>query len=400
MKNSFTLRRVDQSNERWNTFIAFSLLPISGLAMDIYIPSLPDMALQLNVSPSAIQLTLPIFIISYGITQFMIGGLIDRYGRYLPCLFSLFLFSMASLGIAYSDHIYFIYAMRIIQGIASGVIAVSKRAYFVDLFSGTRLKKYTSMFSVVWALAPIVAPFLGGFFQTRWGWESNFIFLGGYGFLIFVIELISGGETMKEAQAFRLSDTFHSYKKMIGTPDFTASLLIIGLLYAILIVYGMASPFLIERQLGYSATFTGYCALLSGVCVFSGGLLSRIFIQKPLYKKVLRVNGMAIAFLVVLIPLSWYYANIFTLLLYVICLHVCSGFIFNNFMSYGLTRFPKYAGKSAGLLGGGFSIITAIVSSVFVNTLKIESQPMLGTAYAVLLIGTLFLILGVKWKQN
>ncbi len=162
----------------------------------------------------------------------------------------------------------------------------------------------------------------------------------------------------------------------------------------------MASPFLIERQLGYSATFTGYCALLSGVCVFSGGLLSRIFIQKPLYKKVLRVNSIAIVFLVVLIPLSWYYANIFTLLLYVICLHVCSGFIFNNFMSYGLTRFPEYAGKSAGLLGGGFSIITAIVSSIFVNTLTIESQPMLGTAYAVLLIGTLFFILGVKWKQN
>lgn len=400
MKNLLTLRRVDQSNERWNTFIAFSLLPISGLAMDIYIPSLPDMAVQLNVSPSAIQLTLPIFIISYGITQFLIGGFIDRYGRYLPCLLSLFLFSLASLCIAYSDDIFFIYAMRIIQGIASGVIAVSKRAYFVDLFSGERLKKYTSMFSVVWALAPIVAPFLGGFFQTQWGWTFNFIFLAVYGFLLFAIELFSGGETMKEPQPLRLSAMFNSYKIMIATRDFTASLLIIGLLYAILLVYGMASPFLIERQLGYSATFTGYCALLSGVCVFSGGLLSRIFIQKPLYKKVLRVNSIAIVFLVVLIPLSWYYANIFTLLLYVICLHVCSGFIFNNFMSYGLTRFPEYAGKSAGLLGGGFSIITAIVSSIFVNTLTIESQPMLGTAYAVLLIGTLFLILGVKWKQN
>lgn len=396
MKNLLTLRRVDQSNERWNTFIAFSLLPISGLAMDIYIPSLPDMAVQLNVSPSAIQLTLPIFIISYGITQFLIGGFIDRYGRYLPCLLSLFLFSLASLCIAYSDDIFFIYAMRIIQGIASGVIAVSKRAYFVDLFSGERLKKYTSMFSVVWALAPIVAPFLGGFFQTQWGWTFNFIFLAVYGFLLFAIELFSGGETMKEPQPLRLSAMFNSYKIMIATRDFTASLLIIGLLYAILLVYGMASPFLIERQLGYSATFTGYCALLSGVCVFSGGLLSRIFIQKPLYKKVLRVNSIAIVFLVVLIPLSWYYANIFTLLLYVICLHVCSGFIFNNFMSYGLTRFPEYAGKSAGLLGGGFSIITAIVSSIFVNTLTIESQPMLGTAYAVLLIGTLFLILGVK----
>lgn len=400
MKNLLTLRRVDQSNERWNTFIAFSLLPISGLAMDIYIPSLPDMAVQLNVSPSAIQLTLPIFIISYGITQFLIGGFIDRYGRYLPCLLSLFLFSLASLCIAYSEDIFFIYAMRIIQGIASGVIAVSKRAYFVDLFSGERLKKYTSMFSVVWALAPIVAPFLGGFFQTQWGWTFNFIFLAVYGFLLFAIELFSGGETMKAPQALRLSAMFNSYKKMIATRDFTASLLIIGLLYAILLVYGMASPFLIERQLGYSATFTGYCALLSGVCVFSGGLLSRIFIQKPLYKKVLRVNSIAIVFLVVLIPLSWYYANIFTLLLYVICLHVCSGFIFNNFMSYGLTRFPEYAGKSAGLLGGGFSIITAIVSSIFVNTLTIESQPTLGTAYAVLLIGTLFLILGVKWKQN
>lgn len=400
MKNFITVRRIDQANQRWNTFVAFSLLPISGLAMDIYIPSLPDMAVQLHISPSAVQLTLPIFIISYGVTQFLIGGFIDRYGRYLPCLLSLLIFSLASLCIAYSHQLPIIYSMRVIQGIASGVIIVSKRAYFVDLFSGSLLKKYTSMFSVVWALAPIIAPFLGGFFQTHWGWTFNFIFLGLYGLTIFLIELCVGGETMKAPQPFRLSDLFHSYRKMIGARDFTASLMIIGLLYAILLLYGMASPFLIEHQLGYSATFTGYCALLSGICVFTGGLLSRAYIHKPLYKKVLRVNIMALVMLVVLIPLSLYYSNIYTLLLYVILLHVCSGFIFNNFMSYGLTRFPEYAGKSAGLLGGGFSIITSIASTFLVNALVIESQPMLGIAYSALFIGVLLLIYGVKWKHS
>ncbi|HEY8916296.1 MAG TPA: MFS transporter, partial [Chitinophaga sp.] len=78
------MRRIKESRTGLNTIMALGLIPLSGFAMDVFIPSLPDMAVQLHTSPASIQLTLSLFIISYGISQLIVGGLIDSYGRYIP----------------------------------------------------------------------------------------------------------------------------------------------------------------------------------------------------------------------------------------------------------------------------------------------------------------------------
>ena len=197
------MRRITKSRTGLNTFFALSLIPLSGFAMDVFIPSLPDMASKLHATPAAIQLTLSIFMISYGISQFLVGALVDRYGRYLPNLVSMLVFSAASFAIAWSNNLQLIYVMRAVQGLTVAVIVVSKRAYFVDVFSGEQLKKYTSLFSVIWAIAPIVAPFLGGFFQSQWGWWANFMFLGYFGLAFFLVECFIGGESMKAPQPLR-----------------------------------------------------------------------------------------------------------------------------------------------------------------------------------------------------
>mgnify|MGYP001404341618 FL=1 len=381
-----------------NTIVALGLIPLSGFAMDIFIPSLPDMAEKLQAAPSAIQLTLSLFIISYGISQLLVGGLIDTFGRYWPNLVSLLVFSAASFVIAYSSDLQVIYAMRIVHGLTVAVIVVSKRSFFIDMFTGERLKKYTSLFSVIWAIAPIVAPFLGGFFQTSWGWSSNFIFLGCFGLCFFFIELLIGGESLKEAQPFNARVILNTYGSMVRTPDFTSGMIILGLTYAMVLLYGMCSPFLIENQLHLDATVTGYCSLFSGVSVMIGSSLSRMMIQRPFLRKLLLACGLQLVTVAVLIPLTIYYHSLWTLLLYVFLLHSAGGFIFNNLMSYCLIRFPQYAGKASGLVGGGFGIITSVFSSLLVNTVNITNQAMLGIAYTVLAILILLLLVKTKWK--
>jgi MFS family permease len=368
--------------------------------MDVYIPSLPDMAVQLHTTPAAIQLTLSFFIISYGISQLIVGGLLDSYGRYWPTLLSMLVFSAASFAIAWSQSIHFIYAMRIIQGFTVAVIVVGKRTFFVDVYKGEQLKKYTSLFSVIWAIGPIVAPFLGGFFQTSWGWASNFIFLGIFSFIFFLIEVVIGGETQKEAQPFSVRTILGSYGKMIKTVDFTAGMIILGLAYAMVLLYGMSSPFLIEQRLHLSPTVTGYCALFSGVSVLIGGSLSRMLIQKPFVKKLIYASSLQLVAVAMVMTLTFYYQSLPTLLLYVFLLHSTGGFIFNNLMSYCLIRFPEFAGKAAGLVGGGFSVVTSILSSILVNTLTITNQTVLGVAYAVLAVGVLVIIIKTKWVVN
>jgi MFS transporter, DHA1 family, multidrug resistance protein len=394
------MRNITESRIRANTYVALSLIPLSGFAMDVFIPSLPDMAVQLHTTPAAIQLTLSFFIISYGISQLIVGGLLDSYGRYWPTLISMLVFSAASFAIAWSENLQVIYAMRIIQGFTVAVIVVGKRTFFVDVYKGEQLKKYTSLFSVIWAIGPIVAPFLGGFFQTTWGWESNFIFLGIFSFVFFLLEILIGGETQKAAQPFSIKGVLGSYNKMVKTVDFSAGMIILGLAYAMILLYGMASPFLIEERLHLSPKVTGYCALFSGVSVMIGGTLSRILIKKPFIKKLILASSLQLVAVGLLIFLTFYYQSLPTLLLYVFLLHSTGGFIFNNLMSYTLIRFPEYAGKAAGLVGGGFSVVTSILSSVLVNTLTITNQTVLGVGYAVLAIGVFLIIVKTKWVVN
>lgn len=392
------MRRINESKAGWNTFFALSLIPLSGFAMDVFIPSLPDMATKLHASPAAIQLTLSIFIISYGISQFLVGALVDRYGRYLPNLAAMLVFSAGSFAIAYSQNLQLIYAMRAVQGLTVAVIVVSKRAYFVDVFSGEQLKKYTSLFSVIWAIAPIVAPFLGGFFQTQWGWWANFAFLGYFGLAFFMVELFIGGESMKLVQPLDIRSVVKTYGGMLKTKDFTSGLIVLGLVYAMILVYGMASPFLIENKLHFSASVTGYASLFSGVSVFIGGSLSRALITKPFFKKLMIANGIQIVSVIVLFAVTSVYQNLFTLLLLVFLLHSAGGFIFNNLLSYCLIRFPQYAGKSSGLVGGGFSVVTSIFSSLLVNGIFINSQVWLAVAYGVLAMSVGVLLVSTKWK--
>jgi MFS family permease len=392
------MRSIKESQIRSNTYVALGLIPLSGFAMDVYIPSLPDMAVQLHTTPAAIQLTLSFFIISYGISQLIVGGLLDSYGRYWPTLISMLTFSAASFAIAWSQNLQVIYAMRIIQGFTVAVIVVGKRSFFVDMYKGEQLKKYTSLFSVIWAIGPIVAPFLGGFFQTTWGWTSNFIFLGFFSFIFFLIEVMIGGESQKAVQPFSIKGILGSYSKMVRTLDFSAGMIILGLTYAMILLYGMASPFLIEHRLHLSPTVTGYCALFSGVSVLIGGTLSRMLIKKPFIKKLLFASSLQLVTVALLITLTFYYQSLPTLLLYVFLLHSTGGFIFNNLMSYTLIRFPEYAGKAAGLVGGGFSVVTSILSSLLVNTLTITNQTVLGVAYAVLAVGVMILLVRTKWK--
>ena len=392
------MRRINESRVGWNTFFALSLIPLSGFAMDVYIPSLPDMASKLHATPASIQLTLSIFIISYGISQFLVGALVDRYGRYLPNLAAMLVFSAASFAIAFSHSLQLIYIMRAVQGLTVAVIVVSKRAYFVDVFKGEQLKKYTSLFSVIWAIAPIVAPFLGGFFQSQWGWWANFMFLGFFGLAFFIVECFIGAESMKEPQAFKLGQVVRTYGTMLRTKDFTAGLIVLGLVYAMVLVYGMASPFLIENKLHLSASITGYCSLFSGVSVFMGGSLSRMLIQKPFFKKLVIANSIQLVSVMALLILTGFHQNLFTLLAFVFLLHSSGGFIFNNLLSYCLIRFPQFAGKSSGLVGGGFSVVTSIFSSLLVNGIFINNQLWLGVAYGVLSVAVLVLLLSTSWQ--
>jgi len=368
------------------TVLAFALLPLSGFATDIYIPSLPNMAATMHTSSLQVQFTLTIFLISYGISQLFIGSLLDSFGRYRASLVSLLIFAAASVVIANTHDIYVIYAMRIIHGITVGAIIVGKRAYFVDLFTGDKLKHYLSLFSIIWSAGPIIAPFIGGYLQASFGWASNFYLLAGLAVGIAILEFFFSGETLEHFSDFNLKKIVDTYAGMFGTYSFVFGIMMIGLAYSMVMVYNMTGPFIIEHQLRLTPVTAGYGALISGLAWMTGGFIGKATIHRPFFKKLLFNIGLQVLFVVAMLASISLISNLYSLLFFAFIIHVCSGYTFNNYFTFCLSRFPKNAGIASGLTGGIMYVLVSLTSSGIVSFLPAKDETNLGYSYLLLIL--------------
>ena len=383
-----------------STILAFSLLPLSGFATDIYIPSLPTMAATIGVSDIQVQLTLTLFLISYGVSQLFIGSVLDSFGRYKINLISLLIFAISCLVIANTGNIYLIYLMRIIHGLTVGAIVVSKRAYFVDQFQGDKLKHYLSLFSIIWSTGPIIAPFIGGYLQNAFGWESNFYFLGGLAAVLLILEYIFSGETLKHATEFNLKNITGIYSTMIKTTSFTLGIVMLALAYCMVMIYNMTGPFIIEHQLHLTPVIAGYSSLVLGFAWMAGGFIGKATINKPFFKRVVVNIVLQVLFVVAMIISLNFISNLYSLIFFAFIIHVGAGFTFNNYFTYCLSTFPKNAGIAGGLTGGINYVIVSFLSYGLIYFIPAQDERNLSYSYLVLILLSVVIMFAVFKTKN
>ncbi|MGB3108122.1 MFS transporter [Sphingobacterium siyangense] len=390
------MRRLKKKNEGISTVLTFALVPLSGFAMDVYIPSFPHMAYDLQTSESNIKLTLTLFIVSYGISQLFVGSISDSFGRYKINIISLIVLILSSLGIALSSDLTFILGMRFIQGIAISFIAVCKRSFFVDVYTGDKRKHYTSLVTVVWSAAPILAPFLGGFLQESFGWRANFYFLALYASIMLVLEWIYSGETIREKHPFKLRYIFSMYDRLMNATDFSLGIIVLGLSYSMVMVFGMSIPFIVEHEYHLSALYSGYCALISGLAIFGGGFLSKKLVNKPLYNKLQLANISQLLIVAVMLFTASIFHQLYIMMLFVFLIHFWQGFTYNTYFTYAITSQPKFSATGGGLAGGGSFIVFSITSYLVGHLITISDQWTLGLAYLIFLLSIQFLLYFVR----
>lgn len=385
------------------TLLAFALIPLSGFATDIYIPSLPTMAGEMSVSNVQVQLTLSIFLISYGVSQLFIGSVLDSFGRYKVSLGSLVIFAIASVVIAITHNIYLIYLMRVIHGVTVGAIIVAKRAYFVDLFTGEKLKHYLSLFSIIWSTGPIVAPFIGGYLQTAFGWESNFYFLAGFAAVFAVLELIFSGETLVHFSEFHFQKIVRVYASMIKTYSFTLGIVMLGLAYCMVMTYNMTGPFIIEHHLHLTPVIAGYSSLVLGFAWMVGGFIGKATINRPFFKRMVINVVMQALFVLLMIISVQFVSNLYSMIFFAFIIHVCAGYTFNNYFTFCLSKFPKNAGIAGGLTGGITYVIVSFLSYGIVNVVPAKDERNLSYSYLIFILLSaliMFLIFRINKKEK
>ncbi len=161
-----------------------SLLTALGpLAVDMYLPSFPDIGRVLGTSPATVQLTLSLYLIAYAVGQVIYGPLSDRLGRIPVMRFALAIFCVASLACALAPNIEMLLAARAFQALGSSGAIVLARAIVRDLYSGARAGRELSLMGAIMSLAPVGAPMIGGVIHSAFGWRSHFVLQMAFGLI-------------------------------------------------------------------------------------------------------------------------------------------------------------------------------------------------------------------------
>lgn len=344
------------------------------------------MAQELGLPQAQVQLTLSLFLVSYGISQLISGSFLDTFGRRRISLGALLVFSFSSLATAWSNSIVVIYMMRCLQGLCIGFIVVAGRAFFSDIYEGDRRKHYLSLMTIVWSAGPIIAPFAGGYLEHSYGWRSNFYALAIYGLVLFILQWLFSGETIRERIPFSFRHVLDNYRTILSARDYNYGILMLGLCYAMIMFFSLTGPFVIEHTMHFSPVVAGYVSLILGLAWMCGGFLGKGLIRKHFQGKnriAYAVQGLLVAGM---IAGGLWISNIWTMVGFAFLIHVTAGFIFNNYFTYCLARFPRAAGIAGGLAGGLAYSFTAVLSYGIAAVLKPASQVQVGVGYLVIAV--------------
>jgi DHA1 family bicyclomycin/chloramphenicol resistance-like MFS transporter len=228
------------------------LATLGPFAIDTYMPSFPAMGRTLNATTLEMQQTLSAYLIPFAFMMLFHGTLTDSFGRRPVILTGLLIFILASLGCAWAQSLPQLLLFRALQGMSSGTGMVAGRAMIRDIYPGHQAQRVMAMVTMIFGLAPAVAPILGGWLEIRFGWRSIFVFLMLFAALLYVScyrRLLESLPPSKR-QPLSVRPLLVNYLKLLGSVRFGLLSSAIALNFAAFFLYIASAPAVIFELLG------------------------------------------------------------------------------------------------------------------------------------------------------
>ncbi|MBA2464340.1 MAG: multidrug effflux MFS transporter [Nocardioidaceae bacterium] len=229
-----------------------SLIALGPLTIDMYLPAFPQLADDLNASPSAVQLTLTGMLGGLAFGQLVIGPLSDAFGRRKPLLVGLTAHLLSSLVCAVAPSVALLGVVRVVQGFAGAAISVVALATVRDLFAGSAMARTMSRLMLVIGLAPILAPSLGGFILQVTDWRGIFVVLAAAALMLVAVAFFGLEESLppERRRSPRVGATLRTYRFLLRDRTFVALVLMAGLMFSSLFVYVAGASFVLQEGYG------------------------------------------------------------------------------------------------------------------------------------------------------
>ena len=266
------------------------LSAFTPLSIDMYLPALPVITVDLHGTAGDIQLTLSAFMIAFGLGQIFYGPAGDRFGRRPVILGGLCVYVLTSIGCAFAGEAMQLVLLRLFQGLAACGGVVLARTMVRDLAEREHAARAMSLMMACTSIAPMLAPLIGG--QVLWflGWRAIFWVLAGIGLMALVMSYFRLPETLRPEyrQPLVLSSILRRFGELVRHRAFMGYAFTTSFMFSALLSFLSGSPFVfIER---YGIAPRNYGLIFGGMVVFMtiGSLLNARFVRHLGSGKILR----------------------------------------------------------------------------------------------------------------
>ena len=273
-------------------------LMLAGLAMlgpfsiDSYLPAFPNIQASLHASAIEVQQTLTAYMFSFAVMILWHGALSDAFGRRNIILGSLAVFAVATLGCAAAHSVEYLWAFRMLQGVSAGAGVVIGRAIIRDAYAGAAAERLLSLVTMIFSIAPAIAPILGGWIVKLLDWRSIFLFLFIYTVLLawFCYQRLPETLPPFKRQAFSPEFLAANYQQVFRSPLFHLKAGTVAFNFAGLFLYVSAAPVFVTQHLKLGPDQFGWLFIPFVSGIFFGALAANRLAGKISIPKQVRIG--------------------------------------------------------------------------------------------------------------
>ena len=381
--------------QRFLTIFTLGLLSALGpFSIDMYLPGFPAIAEDLNTTVAHVALSLSSYFIGISIGQLFYGPLLDRFGRKIPLYVGLGIYFAASIWSVFVHSADTLIAARFVQAIGGCAGMVAARALVRDLFPVSENAKVFSLLMLVIAVSPIVAPTVGGYMTSIFGWHSIFIVLS----IIVLINILTvyawlpAGRPPDTTKSLMPGPIIKSFWEVFKVPQFYTYTLTGSFAASGLYAYIAGSPYIFMELYGVSEKQYGWIFGFIALGLISASQLNTVLLRKYSSEQITKVTLICQVITGSLLFTGAYFhlLGLFSTIVLAFLFLSTQGFAFPNTSALSIAPFSKNAGTASALMGAiqlGIGAGTTAIVSILSNHSELPmTGVMFGCAFTSLII--------------
>jgi len=250
------------------------LVAYAAVATDLYLPALPAIVDEFNVSEAQGQLTLSLFMLGMAVGQLFFGPLSDFYGRLPVVTVGTVFFIATSVACAAAPSMEFMWVTRFIQGLAASSGPVIARAIVSDRYHGPRAAQVMSMLGAAMAVIPLIAPTIGSWILVVFDWRATYLALA-----VFAIAVLMGLRQFQESApaigqgGVDIGRIFRLFSRCLSTMRFIGYQVCGTATYSAILAYLSTVAFFMRDVFELPSQYFGYAFAISVAGFMVGALL-------------------------------------------------------------------------------------------------------------------------------